>query len=101
MLGSLGGAFAAQHDTPWGKVIILTMCVPLGLGIAAAAGRSVTRICAPTFITPWFGRGVGDVFSFCRLTGDIGMIIWHFVALNIVSLVRFVRLLVDSYADSF
>ena len=42
VFGCFGGALATQHDSPRGEVVVFSVCVPFGSGVATAAWRAVT-----------------------------------------------------------
>ena len=74
--------------------------MPFRPSISAAAWCSVVGASAPTFVAPRFGGYVGNVLAFLGITGDVGVIVRGFMALDVMALVGVARLLVDPYADS-
>ena len=74
--------------------------MPFGPSISAAAWCSVVGTGAPTFVALRFRGYVGDVLAFLGFTGDVGVVVWGFVALDVVAFVCAARLLVDPYTDS-
>ena len=74
--------------------------MPFRSSISTAAWCSVVGAGAPTFIAPGFGGGIGNVLAFLGITGDVGVIVRGFMALDVMALVSVARLLVDPYADS-
>ena len=76
------------------------MLMPFGPSISTAAWCSVVGAGAPTFVALRFRGYVGDVLAFLGITGDVGVIVRGFMALDVMALVSVARLLVDPYADS-
>ena len=74
--------------------------MPFGPSISAAAWCSVVGTGAPTFVALRFGGNISDVLTFFGFTGDVGVVVRSFVALDVVAFVSATRLLVDPYADS-
>ena len=74
--------------------------MPFRPSISTAAWCSVVGTGAPTFVALRFRGYIGDVLAFLGVTGDVGVVVWGFVALDVMALVCAARLLVDPYTDS-